>query len=228
MRGLLLILGLCVAFRVAPAQTVGEITGEVKDSSGANAPNVAVTATNAETNVARSTVTNSAGVYSFPGLTPGIYQVKASASGFQTVVKSNIELQVQQTARVDFTLEVGSATQTIEVSSTAALLSTEDATVGTVIEERRIVDLPLNGRNFFSLVALSPNVTYGFTPAQQASGRLGGTRSTLTMSLSGARATWLNSSIRLQAKPICSRSTRRLKPPALEMQAAVSRLLLLK
>ncbi len=193
MRALLLILGLlCVAFRVAPAQTVGEITGEVKDSSGASAPNVAVTATNAETNVARSTVTNSVGVYSFPGLTPGIYQVKASASGFQTVVKSNIELQVQQTARVDFTLEVGSATQTIEVSSTAALLSTEDATVGTVIEERRIVDLPLNGRNFFSLVALSPNVTYGFTPAQQASGRLGGTRSTLTMSLSGARATWSN------------------------------------
>src|SRR6202165_607196 len=70
--------------------------------------------------------------------------------------------------------------------------STDDATVGTVIEQRRITDLPLNGRNFFSLVALSPNVTYGFTPAQQASGRLGGTRSTLTMSLSGARATWAN------------------------------------
>jgi hypothetical protein len=61
-----------------------------------------------------------------------------------------------------------------------------------VIEERRIIELPLNGRNFFSLVALSPNVNYGFTPAQQASGRLGGTRSTLTMSLSGARATWAN------------------------------------
>ncbi len=193
LRKSLLILGLlCVTFSTAPAQTVGEITGEVKDQSGANAPNATVTATNTETNVARTTVTNNAGVYSFPGLTPGIYSVKASATGFQTAVKTNIELQVQQAARVDFMLEVGQSTQTIEVSASGALLSTEDATVGTVIEQRRIVDLPLNGRNFFSLVALSPNVTYGFTPAQQASGRLGGTRSTLTMSLSGARATWAN------------------------------------
>ncbi len=193
MRTVLLIFGLALAtFGGAYAQTVGEITGEVRDQSGANAPNAAVTATNAETNVSRSTVTNSVGVYSFPGLTPGIYNVKASVPGFQTVVKSNIQLQVQQTARVDFELSVGQSTQTIEVAATGALLNTEDATVGTVIEQRRIVDLPLNGRNFFSLVALSPNVTYGFTPAQQASGRLGGTRSTLTMSLSGARATWAN------------------------------------
>ncbi|MCU1237151.1 MAG: TonB-dependent receptor [Candidatus Solibacter sp.] len=183
---------LCVSLTPLPGQTVGEITGEVKDTSGANAPNAAVTATNIETNVARSTLTNSSGVYSLPGLAPGIYHVKATAEGFQTVVKTNIELQVQQTARVDFTLAVGGTNQTIEVSGTAALLNTEDATVGTVIEQKRIVDLPLNGRNFFSLVALSPNVTYGFTPAQQASGRLGGTRSTLTMSLSGARATWAN------------------------------------
>ncbi len=193
MRKSLLILSLLsAALTTASAQTVGEITGEVKDASGANAPNAAITATNTETNVARSTVTNTSGVYSIPGLAPGIYHVKASAEGFQSVVKTNIELQVQQTARVDFTLAVGSTNQTIEVSGMAALLSTEDATVGTVIEQKRIVDLPLNGRNFFSLVALSPNVQYGFTPAQQASGRLGGSRSTLTMSLSGARATWAN------------------------------------
>ncbi|MEO8371300.1 MAG: carboxypeptidase-like regulatory domain-containing protein, partial [Candidatus Solibacter sp.] len=193
MRTSLLMLGLlCASLAPVSAQTVGEITGEVRDASGANAPDVAITATNTATNVARSTVTNSAGVYSFPGLTPGVYSVKATASGFQTVVKTDVQLQVQQTARVDFTLQIGQSTQTIEVSGVGALLSTEDATVGTVIEQKRIVELPLNGRNFFSLVALSPNVTYGFTPAQQASGRLGGTRSTLTMSLSGARATWAN------------------------------------
>src|SRR5258707_7118644 len=107
MRNLLLILGLlCVTVSAASAQTVGEITGEVKDPSGANAPNADVTATNTATNVVRSTVTNSAGVYSFPGLTPGIYSVKASAAGFPTVLKNNIELHVQQNARLGFILAV--------------------------------------------------------------------------------------------------------------------------
>src|SRR5580704_13428504 len=192
MRSFLLAVALCLASGVTFAQTAGSITGEVKDQSGAVAPNAAVTVTNSETNVARSTTTNAAGIYSFPDLTPGIYQVKVAAAGFSTVVKTNIELQVQQMARVDFSLPLGQATQTIEVSASGALLSTENATVGAVIEEKRISELPLNGRNFFSLVALAPNVTFGFLPAQQASGRLGGTRSTLTVSLTGARATWAN------------------------------------
>jgi hypothetical protein len=182
---------LCATALGALAQTSGEITGEVKDQSGAMVPNVGVTATNTETNVVRSTVTNASGIYSFPNLTPGKYQVKAAAPGFQTSAAS-LELQVQQTARIDFALQLGNASQTVEVTAGAELLSTENATVGTVIEEKRISELPLNGRSFFSLVALSPNVTFGFTPAQQASSRLGGSRSTLTMSLSGARATWSN------------------------------------
>jgi hypothetical protein len=183
---------LCLSISVALAQTGGSITGEVKDQTGAVAPNAAVTVTNSQTNVARSTTTNSAGIYSFPDLTPGIYQVKVAAPGFETIVKTNIELQVQQTARVDFNLSLGQTSNTVEVNASAALLTTENATVGTVIEEKRISELPLNGRNFFSLVALAPNVAFGFLPAQQASGRLGGSRSTLTVSLSGARATWAN------------------------------------
>ena len=191
MQRLVLVLGLlCLSRGVVLAQTGGTITGEVKDQSGALVPNATVTVTNAATNLARSTESNSAGIYSFPGLIPGRYQVKATAAGFQSAVTNDIELQVQQTARVDFALPVGQATQTLEVSANAALLTTDNATVGTVIEERRIMELPLNGRSFFSLVALSPNVTFGFTPAAQASGRLGGTRGALTMSLSGARATW--------------------------------------
>src|SRR5216684_6610301 len=192
MRTSLLAIVLCLLIGGALAQTGGSITGEVKDQTGAVAPNAPVTATNSQTNVARSTATNSAGIYSFPDLTPGTYQVKVAAPGFETVVKTNIELQVQQTARVDFSLSVGQTSNTVEVSASGALLSTENATVGTVVEEKRISELPLNGRNFFSLVALAPNVTFGFLPAQQASGRLGGSRSTLTMSLSGARATWAN------------------------------------
>src|SRR6266700_3888731 len=192
MRTSLLAIVLCLSIGAVLAQTGGSITGEVKDQSGAVAPNAAVTVTNSKTNVARSTATNSAGIYSFPDLTPGTYHVKVTAPGFETVVKTNIELQVQQTARVDFSLSVGQTSNTVEVSASGALLSTENATVGTVVEEKRISELPLNGRNFFSLVALAPNVTFGFLPAQQASGRLGGSRSTLTTSLSGARATWAN------------------------------------
>ena len=191
MRRLLLVMALCLPVALE-AQTSGEITGEVKDPSGAVAANAPVTATNTATNVARATVTNPAGIYSFPDLSPGTYQVKVAVPGFETVVKTGIELQVQQTARIDFTLAVGQATQTIEVSASGELLTTENATVGTVIEEKRITELPLNGRNFFSLVALSPGVTTNFQPAAQAANRQGGTRAGLTMSLAGARATWSN------------------------------------
>src|SRR5450759_5331928 len=193
MRRLALLIGLLgVAFAMAFAQTGGQITGEARDPTGAIVPNASVTVTNSATGVARTTTTNASGIYSFPDLTPGTYDVKVMVAGFGTIVKTNIPLQVQQTARVDFALAVGQSTQTIEVSANAAMLTTENATVGTVIEQQRIIDLPLNGRSFFSLVALSPNVSYGFTPAQQASSRLGGSRSTLTISMSGARATWSN------------------------------------
>jgi Carboxypeptidase regulatory-like domain len=192
MRRLVFVLGLVLPASIGYAQTFGEITGEVRDPSGAATPNAAVTVTNSATNIARSTLTNTSGVYSFPDLVPGSYQVRVVAGGFDTITKTGIELQVQQTARVDFDLRVGQASQTVEVTASAASLTTETATVGTVIEEKRITDLPLNGRNFFSLVALSPNVTYGFTAAAQASGREGGTRSSVTISVAGARATWSN------------------------------------
>ena len=174
------------------AQTGGQIAGEVRDQSGASIPDAGVTVTNSATNLARSTTTNSSGLYSFPALTPGVYQVKVVAAGFQAAVTSEVQLQVQQTARIDFSLTVGQATQTLEVAANAAALTIDSATVGTVIEEARIRELPLNGRSFFSLVALSPNVTYGFVPAAQAAGRLGGTRGSLTIAISGGRSTWQN------------------------------------
>ena len=174
------------------AQTAGQISGEVRDPSGALVPDAAVTVTNSATDVSRSTVTNKEGLYSFPDLTPGVYSVKVIAPGFGVMVKANIEIQVQQSLHVDFALTVGSNTQTVEVAANAALLSTENATVGTVIEQQRITDLPLNGRNFWQLVELTPNVTYGFTPAAQAAGREAGSRGALTMAMSGARSTWEN------------------------------------
>jgi hypothetical protein len=174
------------------SQTLGTFTGEVKDGSGAAVAGATVTVRNLATNGTRVAATNEEGIYSIPALVPGMYDVKVENSGFKVATRTGVELQVQQTARVDFTLEIGQVSETVEVSGAAPLLTTENATVGTVIEQKRITDLPLNGRNFLSLVALSPNVTYGFNQAAQAAGRQGGTRSEITMSLAGSRSTWSN------------------------------------
>ncbi len=171
-------------------QTFGQITGLVTDSSGGVVVKAAVTVTNPQTNFTRTENTNAAGVYTFPNLLPGVYSIKVEMPGFQTEVRNNVELQVQQVARLDFQLQVGAVAQAIEVSTGAPLLNTEDATVGTVIENQRIVDLPLNSRNFLQLVALSPNVTAGFANGGQSSSRLGGDRSTQQLSISGNRREW--------------------------------------
>src|SRR5690348_5509981 len=101
MRHLLILAGLCLPVCVASAQTFGEITGEVHDQSGAAAPSATVTATNTATTASRTTTTNDAGIYSFPSMVPGTYQVRVELQGFQPVVRTGIELEVQQTARVD-------------------------------------------------------------------------------------------------------------------------------
>src|SRR4029453_5306012 len=98
----------------------------------------------------------------FPSLQPGKYNLKVEMTGFRTVTRNDVELQVQQSARLDFAMEVGAVSKIIEVSGSTALIASENATVGTVIENKRIVDMPLNGRNFLQLVSLSPNVSYGF------------------------------------------------------------------
>jgi hypothetical protein len=168
------------------AQTSGVITGEVKDSSGAIVPGATVTATHAGTNALRSTVSNNAGIYSFPALPPGTYAVKSELQGFRPVSR-DVELQVAQTARVDFTLDIGAIAEAMVVTGVAPLMTTENATIGTVIENRRIVELPLNGRNFLQLVALSPNVSAEFASAGQAGARQGGTRANQQLSISGQR-----------------------------------------
>ena len=158
----------------AYSQTLGTITGEVKDESGATVPGATVTAQNVATNAVRTQVSNVTGNYTFPAMPPGMYQVKAELQGFKTV-QNAVELHVEETLRVDFTLAVGALTETTEVSATSTLISTSNATVGTVIENRRIVELPLNGRNYLSLIALSPNVSAGFAgrrPGRRSPGRL--------------------------------------------------------
>ncbi|MDZ7636658.1 MAG: carboxypeptidase-like regulatory domain-containing protein [Bryobacterales bacterium] len=170
------------------AQTFGDISGAVTDASEASIAEVKITLTNVATNAVRSTLTNSSGVYSFPALQPGIYSLRAEKNGFKSYSRSGIEIQVQLSSRIDFGLEVGAVTETVEVSASGALLQTENATVGTVIENKRIVELPLNGRNALQLVALAPNVSFGFPSAGQAGSRQGGIRSDQSISVGGQRA----------------------------------------
>src|SRR6059058_2688581 len=107
------------ATQLAGQSTYASITGTVTDASGASASGAAVTLTNPATNVSRTATTNETGSYNFPSVLPGIYSVKVELQGFQTEVRSGIELQVQQAARIDFKLSVGAMTQTVEVTGGA-------------------------------------------------------------------------------------------------------------
>lgn len=185
----LLFIGFLSVCSLATAQTVGTITGQVKDASGSVVGNATITLTNKATNAIRVDHSNADGLYTFPSLTPGQYDVRAEMQGFKVDVRTNVELQVQQTARIDFTLSLGNVTESVEVSGAAEQLNTDNATVGTVIENKRVVELPLNGRDYLQLVTLSPNVSTGFGVAQQADNRQGGTRSHEEFSIAGGRST---------------------------------------
>jgi hypothetical protein len=169
------------------AQTAASITGEARDSSGAIIVGVSVTATNDGTGAVRSVISNEAGIFSFPSLAPGVYTLRAEKQGFKAVVRREIELHVQQAARIDLEITVGDVVESVQVQADAALLATDNATVGTVIENKRIVELPLNGRNYLQLVSLAPNVSTGFAGQGQAAARQGGIRAGQTIAVGGQR-----------------------------------------
>jgi hypothetical protein len=183
-----LFVGLTWLLLCAPcvAQTLGTITGEVRDSTGAVVPGATVTVVNKDTNATRTTTSNAVGLFDFPALPPGPYTVKSELEGFKTTSR-DVELQVQQTARVNFALELGTISEQATVTGVSPLVETANATIGTVIENRRIVELPLNGRNYLQLVALSPNVSAEFAGAGQSGDRQGGTRANQQLSISGQR-----------------------------------------
>ncbi len=134
----------------------GSITGTVTDSTGASVPNAKVVATNAGTGLTYTAVTNSAGVYNLPFLALGSYNVVAENSGFKKSAVGPFTLEVNQIARVNFKLEVGELSQTVEVSGAAPILQTESTATGDAINSTKLTALPLNGRNFASLTLLIP------------------------------------------------------------------------
>jgi hypothetical protein len=152
----LLALSLCL-FGSLSAQTItASVTGTVADPSGAVVPNVKVTATNRATNVSFSATTNDAGVYNLLFLPTGEYNVAAEGSGFKKTVVGPFRLEVNQVARVEIKLELGEATQTVEVSDVAPILQTETTKTGDTINSQKLTSLPLNGRNFVALTLLIP------------------------------------------------------------------------
>ncbi|PWU00502.1 MAG: hypothetical protein C5B51_25025, partial [Terriglobia bacterium] len=169
------------------AQTLGQITGEVADASHSAVPDSTVTLTNTATNAVRQASTNDQGLYTFPSVPPGIYNMRVEHPGFKSAASNNVEVQVQQTVRLDFTLEIGQVTESVQVEATAALLQSENATVGSVIESKSIAELPLNGREYLNLVTLSPNVSNLAPPSGQAQSRQGGDRANQSISAGGNR-----------------------------------------
>ncbi|OYW12826.1 MAG: hypothetical protein B7X34_01455, partial [Acidobacteriia bacterium 12-62-4] len=169
------------------AQNFAEVAGTITDSSGAALANAEVTLTNLSTNQVRSITSSSAGTYTIPFVTPGEYKVEVKAKGFKTGVANKRTLQVGDVARFDFALEVGQVTESVEVSASAEMLQTSSTATGTVIEQKRIVELPLNGRNYLQLVKLAPNVAAEMGAGGQANGRQGGERSNQALSIAGMR-----------------------------------------
>ena len=134
----------------------GRIVGTVMDPNGAVVPAAQVAITAVATNQSVSTQTNGSGAYAVTGLNPGIYSVRVTMGGFQTVAVNQVEIVVGQSARVDVTLKLGETSTTVDVTTTAPLLDTESGTLGHVITNKQIVDLPLNGRSFYELARLLP------------------------------------------------------------------------
>ena len=179
------ILALVAGCLAAYGQVVsGTIVGSVHDPSGAAIPATAVVLRNMDTNQTRESTTNEVGSFTFATLPPGRYRVSTTHPGFKSAVTSDIDLQIDQTARVDLSLEVGQVSEEVTVSAAAVALQTETATMGQVIAERPVAELPLNGRNFLDLA----NLSAGVVPVSAASGQQGRIgRSELTTHVAGSR-----------------------------------------
>lgn len=149
------LLTVCWAF----AQNFSTVTGSVTDKSGAAMAGVKITAQNLDTQIARESTSDEGGLFTLPLLPPGRYKVTAQKDGFRQAFQDNLTLEVNQTARVEFQLEVGQVSESVEVKASAPLLESDNSAIGQVIEQRAVAELPLNGRNFVQLAILGPGVS---------------------------------------------------------------------
>ncbi len=167
-------------------QQTGEITGTVTDPSSAVVTGATVTATNTATQQARTAASNDTGTYTLPYLQPGLYDLSAEKAGFKVIAHTGVNVQVGDIARIDFSMEVGTVSQKVLVTTGEPVLNTESVSLGTVVGSQQITGLPLNGRDYLSLVALTPNVV-SEAPASGSSGLQGGVRSATAIAIAGQR-----------------------------------------
>ena len=138
--------------------TQGGIVGTVHDQKGANVPDVNLTVTNPSTGLQRQTKTADNGIFRVMALPTGVYQIRAEAPGFATTTTNGVEIGVDQIRDMEIVLKIGTKTETVEVQSEAALTQTESSKLGEIIDNRKVEELPLNGRDFAQLARLNPGV----------------------------------------------------------------------
>ncbi len=156
------VLMICLVTLPVLSQTTStSILGTVTDPTGASIAQAKVTARNVRTGVVTETVTTTTGDYAIPLLDVGEYEVTAEAQGFKPETRGNILLRINEKVRVDFQLQVGSITERITVTSEAPALRTDEVSVGGIVEQRRLVELPMNGRNVGNFAVLNPGVMFG-------------------------------------------------------------------
>ena len=162
----------------AAAQTItGTITGIVKDASGGVLPGATVTMTHLQTNRVETAVSDEEGRYTSAPLPLGDYRVEAALQGFKSAAQSGLTLTVSDVVRADFTLEIGALTETVEVAANASLVDSNTSSIGKLVDNRRIAELPLNTRNVYSLIFLTPAVA----------GTIGNAYGDLRYTINGAR-----------------------------------------
>jgi len=179
---------ICALCLMAPASGFGQarltgadLVGAITDASGGVLPGTIVTVTNVETNVTRSMVTDASGRYLVPALPPGTYTVKVELQGFTSKTRSGVVLALGQAVTVDFSLEIGAASEQLTVTADAPLLQLGRTELSSVVNQQFIDNLPINGRDFISFSVITPGVAPDRTPQQGAS-------STSGLSFTGQRA----------------------------------------
>src|SRR5262245_48086892 len=154
----------------------GTILGVVRDATGAVLPGVTVTLRNTDTGATRTVVTGEAGAYRAPALAVGHYEVSAELPGFSTAIQRGVELTVTQEAAVNFTMQVGATSEKVEVVAEAAQVDTTTSSLGGLVNESKISELPLNGRNFIDLCLMQNGVSWQPETSTNPQAGTGGTK----------------------------------------------------